>query len=836
MPTAPDRQLYDGTLVATDRRAASHLHMDPMAMPYQLILPSSAEGDKGQDATPNTVRPQAVATDVAVDGSRTAAWDSHARDAQVATQPQAGLHSLHGQHFAQQAAMATHSDRAARDAAAASHASAPPSLDHGSGGGGGGFASTLASIRDAMARDATQTASRPDTPVGLHAMTANAPGLGAQATEADRGRDSHTVTQATSGAPGVTWFTSGYMAAAGDGTRRAADAALVQGPHAVQGLGNVGQGQGQYQYQYAAQMPGASDRPQQDAAAHSQYASWGYGLDTGAGGAPVAVSQQPSRDASAASSQYHTYSNPPTYATPGFTAAQDGRSRDAAAYAQYGSQGYVVEGGAGAAPLAVSQQPARDAAAAAVQSHTYTPPATYMTSGYQGAQDGRHRDAGPVSQLPSAGYVLQTGGPPQAVSQQPARDAAAAAVQSHTYTPPATYMTSGFQGTQDGRHRDAAPASQLPGAGYVLQFGGPPQAVSQQPARDAAVSQGPALSGAQIAALQGAHAGRMAPVHTGSTRDASVAAGAAAAHYAQQGSVAAAALPSYGDGTMRGAGDATPNASHLNHGYAVAGFTTTRPGPGVSEGTRSDDQAVVAGLANFGTVGSVTGRPGATHNLVGQAGSGYAGDSAVLPHGVSPVGLAGLLGHPSLAMPAHGDGAHAGRDSVARTAGVALELPFVEQPRGVAVADRVPNTRTTAFAPVSNNRTLYWTGQSVAPGDLPGGTGLSEMDSHGDSRDDFGPQALHTSLIREAYTRAHPSTRGDAAEFRNQYHTALRKGLVEPNMETLRATMNPQRVLMEQAMAVQLARSAAAQANPDPIMCRTIDAYESDVAASDMEL
>jgi hypothetical protein len=119
--------------------------------------------------------------------------------------------------------------------------------------------------------------------------------------------------------------------------------------------------------------------------------------------------------------------------------------------------------------------------------------------------------------------------------------------------------------------------------------------------------------------------------------------------------------------------------------------------------------------------------------------------------------------------------------------------------------------------------------------DRPAGTGMSEMDSHGDSRDDFGPQTTHVAMLRDTFLTAHPSTFGLAAEFRNKYYTTLRKGLVETNLQTQRADSHPHKAALDAALMAQIARADAAQANFDPVMCRTTEAYESDVYASDLD-
>jgi hypothetical protein len=147
--------------------------------------------------------------------------------------------------------------------------------------------------------------------------------------------------------------------------------------------------------------------------------------------------------------------------------------------------------------------------------------------------------------------------------------------------------------------------------------------------------------------------------------------------------------------------------------------------------------------------------------------------------------------------------------------------------------DRVGKTRGEAPPRVSNDMTLFWTGQQSFGHDLRLPQ-KSEMDNYEDARDDFGPRTGHGAMLRDVIMRAHPSSRGEGAEFRNTYKTSLRKGVHEVNLETARADVHPHRAARETAIKAQLQRADAAQANPHSSMASTMEAYESDVYASDV--
>jgi hypothetical protein len=90
----------------------------------------------------------------------------------------------------------------------------------------------------------------------------------------------------------------------------------------------------------------------------------------------------------------------------------------------------------------------------------------------------------------------------------------------------------------------------------------------------------------------------------------------------------------------------------------------------------------------------------------------------------------------------------------------------------------------------------------------------------------------HTSFIRNAHQAAHPSSYGEAAEFRNRYHVACdRRNHDTTNQESLRMFTHPHRQAVEQASALQNATAQYYASNPSIAVAslHVQDAYESDV-------
>jgi hypothetical protein len=140
-----------------------------------------------------------------------------------------------------------------------------------------------------------------------------------------------------------------------------------------------------------------------------------------------------------------------------------------------------------------------------------------------------------------------------------------------------------------------------------------------------------------------------------------------------------------------------------------------------------------------------------------------------------------------------------------------------------------------AGAPLNaTNKTFYWTGQSMGSGNFDVMTSESDR-----GKDDDGVRNLmridHTTAMNDAFAAAHLSTFGLAAPFRHEYKTTERAGLVIPNQETLRLFTHPIHHHRNQKAAAQLAHSNWHNNNRNPVMNMMDSAYESDVAASDVD-
>ena len=179
-------------------------------------------------------------------------------------------------------------------------------------------------------------------------------------------------------------------------------------------------------------------------------------------------------------------------------------------------------------------------------------------------------------------------------------------------------------------------------------------------------------------------------------------------------------------------------------------------------------------------------------------------------------------------------------DDVVRPAAVTIvDGPSMDGGGGGGAAmtrasDRPGSIGLTSTPRVSNDRVLFGTGQSMLP--TPNIAVMpSQMDSGWDASVGGDVHVGHTSLLRDAFLKAHPSTYGTAAEFRNTYHTTTRAGIVVPNLQTERAASHPNRGAVETALRQQATRVAAAQQHE----AKTRDmhavrvAYESDAYASD---
>lgn len=140
------------------------------------------------------------------------------------------------------------------------------------------------------------------------------------------------------------------------------------------------------------------------------------------------------------------------------------------------------------------------------------------------------------------------------------------------------------------------------------------------------------------------------------------------------------------------------------------------------------------------------------------------------------------------------------------------------------VGDEITNAR-----PMSNNRTLFWTGQGMGdananamfPEGTPGNEDVTTLDVSLDQE----------SAIRNVYASQHPSTFGMAAPFRNTYTTQLRAGVVIPNLESGRMWSHPHNQQRERVAAEQLRRSQHAADNRHEVMNLWNSELDSDYAS-----
>ena len=154
-----------------------------------------------------------------------------------------------------------------------------------------------------------------------------------------------------------------------------------------------------------------------------------------------------------------------------------------------------------------------------------------------------------------------------------------------------------------------------------------------------------------------------------------------------------------------------------------------------------------------------------------------------------------------------------------------------------AMSDNMVGARAASVPlRVSNNATLFATGQGLgADQNLP--TYASEGGSNKDASDFGAVRQARELQMFEQNARAHPSTYGTGAEFRNVYigPACDRVGLVSMNPETARLMASPSRLIMEAAAAEQLRRRDVANASKDATMYASRVAYESDYANSEAE-
>jgi hypothetical protein len=178
-------------------------------------------------------------------------------------------------------------------------------------------------------------------------------------------------------------------------------------------------------------------------------------------------------------------------------------------------------------------------------------------------------------------------------------------------------------------------------------------------------------------------------------------------------------------------------------------------------------------------------------------------------------------------------------DDVARPAAVNVtELRYDSAGFGIGQASDRPAQQKAASETtprVSNDMTLFATGQTMLPNDgIQCAT--SELDTGKDSTIEGDMHLGQTSLLRDAFLAAHPSTFGTAAEFRNTYKTTTRAGIVVRNLETDRLLQHPNLAARDAALLQQLARiedTRRREKQTGNTMHAVRVAYESDAYASD---
>lgn len=245
------------------------------------------------------------------------------------------------------------------------------------------------------------------------------------------------------------------------------------------------------------------------------------------------------------------------------------------------------------------------------------------------------------------------------------------------------------------------------------------------------------------------------------------------------------------------------------------------------------DQAVHANLA---TVYSGNGRDAAANSYLGHnvntatdTGVNLASvrDSATLTDAYS-----GTLRAEPLQMPNGGVNSPISSDPSRVTDAYtgAVRAEALHQPN-TAIAmpityDGLHTETLTAPGRVGNNRTFYWTGQAIAEQEIP--MYIQDPDK-GDALLAADKYLTHERLLRESFTQAHPSTRNEAAEFRNVYTTnGRRKDECNPWKDRAPIDSASQNVL-EAVLHNQLYNRAKAVQNRSEVMDAMQKAYESDI-------
>jgi hypothetical protein len=173
-------------------------------------------------------------------------------------------------------------------------------------------------------------------------------------------------------------------------------------------------------------------------------------------------------------------------------------------------------------------------------------------------------------------------------------------------------------------------------------------------------------------------------------------------------------------------------------------------------------------------------------------------------------------------------------DQIVASRGAPAEFNLDAGDRMAAATENMVDARAISVPlRVSNDGTLYWTGQSIGDQNL---AAVGSVPNYRNNTTEAAKRQKQDQFMFEHSARAHPMTSGTGADFRNTYLAPFdRSGLVVRNPETERLMASPARLVMEQVADCQLRRQDAARANKHESMYASHIAYDSDIALSDME-
>jgi hypothetical protein len=133
---------------------------------------------------------------------------------------------------------------------------------------------------------------------------------------------------------------------------------------------------------------------------------------------------------------------------------------------------------------------------------------------------------------------------------------------------------------------------------------------------------------------------------------------------------------------------------------------------------------------------------------------------------------------------------------------------------------------------VSNSKTLAWTGAAMGSSNIE----LTFADSgyRGDVNTAVADYSTVTHRLFDNAALQHAWAYGKGAESRAEFPcvTSDRAGIIIPNLQTIRAAIDPSRAVVNAAAERRLAKAAAARAKPAPVMSLSDVAYESDVCVA----